>query len=1132
MLRYWIYFGNSLKRKKRIDFLLPKGNGLCTDLEYTVERLVKGIGSLRKAARHGFTLALTEVLRLFPSVSTDHVICLIKKHLLLSGTKQEKGSATIGQLLAYGAIIRSGRVSEEPDTLGTLVFSLQNLAAQRSYVQHAAFKLLKELFVMVDEKSFSKHILPQVKDSLCGGWNNCTPDKLWLLFVCARLFPGIINQAFLKEHWKTEHLLSSENYTHLVRIFKQSTASHPLVHLACHEVVTQAVKDKDFTLFWKTVVDDGLFNSHLNEKTYLGFQLIKVVLSRIKKAKKVQYVLSQPFCNIFIKASMWSQHPLNPAVCEMSDFLISFVKECSDPAVQFAVLKVYIQPPGTIMFDQVTKKKTLATLLQDLLPGALKKYVTLLKEVVLGHSFSENKKPDGDQIRINAVRQIAIAVGQIKLREDMEWKKEILQFLLLHSLFEVTQISLEVPQCSQNVASMSPIIHQACQQSFLKALDIVLRNYLGKNKLHKQAEIMNFLSDYLQTLLNSTEVVKPVMELVEIHNLWTKTVSLVSKLKKRRSELDSGSTDHLCVFEVFLLHLGLQLFLDSKRTAGPLEDLYECCKRALKAQDRPDNFASEEPQWTEVIIEVILSLLSEASHSTRSMLTFVFSHLCPILTKESLQQILNVINPEKATEEDGPLIEEEDDVEFESASSDEEDRDSTVDEGFRQRIQEALGNAVDKSDNESETYLSDSEMFKLDDALSKAFRSQIRKSNKKPSKEEQSLLHFRIRCLDLIITFLKSEPSLSLVLQTILPLVSAAEFGLQHNYQQPLSVKAKQALKVLNHVRKFSTTEGVDRNTCLEILSELLAKTGKVTEPELSQILGSLAVYVVLSEKRTNSTASNKKEEKWFVPVFQQALQEFCTENVPHHRPQLFSSLTNAIPEVIWDFVPIMQTYGFSPDVRIFRRAQILGILTTGLRHSKGTSVKQSKLLKIGKELVSCVVKVLEEIKDGTEIKPLFTTELLDLLLVVGNMVEEKCGEYPLQDHPNLLSILTGISGKERKRLERRGHHTWRKLVAKLGGKPSIQPKQTSNKEPERRESETLKRKSDIKMNSNTDVGSPSKRSKENPEVKENNSSLEKSQNETGDQMATDNVNTSVIRERQNKEFPLGVLTVINRCNQ
>ncbi|XP_013782132.1 uncharacterized protein LOC106466395 [Limulus polyphemus] len=414
-------------------------------------------------------------------------------------------------------------------------------------------------------------------------------------------------------------------------------------------------------------------------------------------------------------------------------------------------------------------------------------------------------------------------------------------------------------------------------------------------------------------------------------------------------------------------------------------------------------------------------------------------------------------------------------------------------------------------------------MFKLDDALSEAFRSQVRKSNKKPSKEEQALLHFRVRCLDLIITFLKSEPSLSLVLQTILPLVAAAEFGLQHNHQQPLMVKAKQALKVLNHVRKFSSTEGVDRNTCLQILSELLTKTGKVTEPELSQILGSLAVYVVLSEKRTNSTALNKKEKKWFVPVFQQALQEFCTENGTHHRPQIFSSLTSAIPEVIWDFVSIMQTYGFSPDVRIFKRAQILGILTTGLRHSKGTSIKEGKLLKIGKELVSCVVKVLEEIKDGTEIKPLFTTELLDLLLVVGTIVEEKCDECPLRDHPNLLSILTGISGKERKRLEKRGQHTWRKLVAKLGGELSVQSKQTSNKESEKPERETFKRKSAI----NTDIYSPSKKSKfnkEDPEIQqnhENNSLLEKSQNDIRDHMATDNVNTSIVREKKNKKLTL-----------
>lgn len=38
-----------------------EGEGLCSELEYSLKRLVRGLASNRKAARHGYFVTLTEV---------------------------------------------------------------------------------------------------------------------------------------------------------------------------------------------------------------------------------------------------------------------------------------------------------------------------------------------------------------------------------------------------------------------------------------------------------------------------------------------------------------------------------------------------------------------------------------------------------------------------------------------------------------------------------------------------------------------------------------------------------------------------------------------------------------------------------------------------------------------------------------------------------------------------------------------------------------------------------------------------------------------------------------------------------------------------------------------------------------
>lgn len=54
------------------------------------------------------------------------------------------------------------------------------------------------------------------------------------------------------------------------------------------------------------------------------------------------------------------------------------------------------------------------------------------------------------------------------------------------------------------------------------------------------------------------------------------------------------------------------------------------------------NEEKDEPNWVEVVIELMLSLLARESYLLRQLISRMFSHLCSELTPQASHQILQV----------------------------------------------------------------------------------------------------------------------------------------------------------------------------------------------------------------------------------------------------------------------------------------------------------------------------------------------------------------------------------------------------------------------------------------------------------------------------------------------------------
>lgn len=127
--------------------------------------------------------------------------------------------------------------------------------------------------------------------------------------------------------------------------------------------------------------------------------------------------------------------------------------------------------------------------------------------------------------------------------------------------------------------------------------------------------------------------------------------------------------------------------------------------------------------------------------------------------------------------------------------------------------------------------MNDEDAERLDNAIAGAFKSMGIKfggnGNKKTKSEritQTSVMHFRIRVLDLIEIYLKSKPSLAITLEILLELINMTELSRGNKDLQPLSFKLDRILKTLLALREFSTVDDVTEKNLADLLNSLLER--------------------------------------------------------------------------------------------------------------------------------------------------------------------------------------------------------------------------------------------------------------------------------------------------------------------
>ncbi|KAG1666128.1 Myb-binding protein 1A-like protein [Nymphon striatum] len=623
----------------------------CEELTYTVQRLIRGLSSQRKAARLGFYITLCQILKEFPIISFEETINLINKHLVVKGSKQDQSNLIIGQAFAYGAIIRSGRLSAlSGNNIANMLASLLLLEKQKSFTKPMITKLIVELFKQIKEKKFKKYLWPKLEESIKDGWENCNSETFMLLLNIHESFPDVIDKSFLKTHWQTGDIFAVSNHSRISKIIIESTAEHPSINPVCFKILHRAMKQPLFDEFWHNVIDEQLFGSRKEKLGFLGFEIIKEAINTVENPKHLDVIISPNFLHLLITSASNSHLFLNSAAKNICEYLVQVVKSTDNYEIQWQIVMGLCKEPSSVLFDRQSHTKTLIQILMNLSPKALRNYFEMLKEKFLGN----NNEPE--VLREFVIKQIANLMTHSVILKDVEWRTEILQFLLFHAFFSVEKPVPEIAECAEVAMPMNDKLKQAVVTSFQHAVELLTK--LGQRwKPHvvSYLQVLLNLVKFADKLINNPDVTFTNFDVNEIQETWNHTLNEIIKLeKKSKTDIEPNSAANS--FQVLYLYLLLQLFVSPNKTIEIIEEVEECCKHALKKQRKKsvrlakrkeqetENKAAEpEPEWVNVVIDILLSMLSQGNKLARIVVDNVFCLICPHMTEEALQQILDVI---------------------------------------------------------------------------------------------------------------------------------------------------------------------------------------------------------------------------------------------------------------------------------------------------------------------------------------------------------------------------------------------------------------------------------------------------------------------------------------------------------
>ncbi|KAI8442294.1 hypothetical protein MSG28_005846, partial [Choristoneura fumiferana] len=967
------------------------------ELKYVLKRLVRSLGANVPEIRAGYFATLVALLKKFEVT----VVQLLEL---------EVGDVALGQILVCGAIFRSGHMltcteEEQKEILQLLL----KAGAKKSYLSTAAYLMLLDYVITLDDNQFSTIVWSNIRQDFKKELKEHSLDSLHFLMVVSKKFPEKVK---LRKLLGVAEILCEDNIHVICEKLMTGIDFNSLNHPIYKEIGISIAQSPHLQLFWTSGIDSQLVK-HNRNRELVAVNMLTTILNNLKdNVEVIPELISKNFFKLFmdwfkglqtaskIRNKRENEDDHKIMIKKEKDLLNALNKalklEKVDSAIRVQILKKLLFNPGELNFTEITGTSVVKSIIADLDKSGVKKMAKLFKGVLLNTDKCVKDTVERNWFnieRIRAAELISYLVSHDTVKDDTEFKLTYMKILMCFGFFKIS---------SGDNAAVSSDLSASTKSCFYRCFTSRFTN------ADSLVEVLSSLSDFINGILKKEEVRTKLEKQFPKENMecWEMLTEVSAKIQKilSKSKVDK-------VFLILLYQLGLFLFSEPdhvKMARSSIKELKSCYehyrkgnKKKVKKVAKEGNLAEEEPEWMEVLIEVLLSILSTESSVLRSVVQCVFRLLWEYITPTSVGQILSVLDPDsennpltqdsdsedgdddKSESEDEDKVDEDDKAENggsdEESDSEEEDDDKvTVPDQLRIAVQKALGSAALESDAESidADMIDEEHGKKLDDALAEAFRQFNQgkgKKTKKDRKDKKALSDFRIRALDLIDIYLEKELSMDICLGMIAPLTRCLEFCIQDSQFSELENRVRKTIKVLTKIRKFSSTDDITLEILCDNLKSVIDKGSRshFMFQAIGDIVTHFATFIIHCSMKIDSkvTKSPKKQAlSPLVTVFKEALQSYFQNRNCMLPIIFFHNVLQTEWEGSYELVPIIVENIFNSNVRQFRRNEGVELMAGFYRSLKRSKPSGEALNSLNKLETHFENKLKSTLKSDTEL--------------------------------------------------------------------------------------------------------------------------------------------------------------------
>ncbi|KAK2740290.1 DNA-directed DNA polymerase [Myotisia sp. PD_48] len=752
---------DEIRLKAAKDLLLrfsPDGNATDEEIEKVLQRLFRGLCSSRKAARVGFSIALTELLSLAfternkgnseSTLNVPKILDILEAHTntTSSNAGQEERDHHFGRLFGAEAILKSSILLQpdiQPDNWSrmlTLVFELANkkpwLREECGYIVFCAIRDIKA------NKSLSKYVETALT-LLCKNNLARTPEgiAIWLAAMSLSLSPSVV---FPQDVWIQDNPLNVREKAAFAKIMKESSSPsssegeegttdgkkqksgiwNPKLHFAWDYILatlfaaplerskseSKSKKDKSsqvtFAEFWTEVVDCGLFAAASSEeRKYWGFLAVNKILNE-GPLPAASLIFTKNFMRCFMNQLAVEDRYLHRMAVKVSKSIQA--RTSKEPEFVNPALRALLGPGGAINFDQITKTKTVEKMLHDIPPSALEQLLPFFESLIVNSDDDEKASTLRRQQLANILQTIVksqTAAAKDNNSEELDSIVEkVILLLARYTYFAPGQNSELVPKPAINETTREFFRNKI--MSFLNTIITGRKQpsnvaYYVVNKIHKMERDGDQVGHFIIEMTDSiTESVQSAFKILK-------------KIDRKERHSDQAQDPSIPALKLLYSLTVLQVYNGDTEAVSMLDELKLCYDKFF-GRKHSDN--EEGTQASDALVEMLLSFASKPSQLFRRMSEQVFGAFANKLTITGLESLLSILATKESLAGQQELFDNQDD---EGGEENEEDSDVEMIDGSDVEVVNA-GSESESSNEEDEDDEDDENLAEFDAKLAAA----------------------------------------------------------------------------------------------------------------------------------------------------------------------------------------------------------------------------------------------------------------------------------------------------------------------------------------------------------------------------------------------------------------------------